>query len=88
MNKLIQQSIIIAISCLLLAGCIGSIVGAAVDTAIEVIKVPFKVGGAVIDVVTPDELTDDGQKSGKQKAIKKDQQSYEVQALELESEGL
>lgn len=38
--------------CLTLQGCVGFIVGTAVDVAIEVVKVPFKVGGAVIDVAT------------------------------------
>ncbi|MGF1546284.1 MAG: hypothetical protein ACFCUG_03035 [Thiotrichales bacterium] len=38
----------------LTTGCVGTIIGATVDTAIEVAKVPFKVGGAVIDVVAGD----------------------------------
>jgi hypothetical protein len=37
---------------LMLQGCLGTIVGNTVDVAIEVAKVPFKVGGAVIDVVS------------------------------------
>lgn len=37
-----------------LSGCISTIVGAAVDTTIAVVKVPFKVGGAVLDVVKGD----------------------------------
>lgn len=40
--------------CLLLNSCIGSIVGVAVDTTIEVVKVPFKVAGAAIDLAIPD----------------------------------
>lgn len=39
---------------LCLTGCVGKIVGAAVDTTIEVAKVPFKVVGAAVDVVTDD----------------------------------
>lgn len=42
----------------LLSGCIGTVVGAAVDTAIEVVKIPIKVGAAVVDVVTPDKLAE------------------------------
>ena len=37
------------------SACVGTVVGATVDTAIEVAKVPFKVGGAVVDVVTGDD---------------------------------
>jgi len=33
--------------CLLLQGCLGKIVGTTADVAIEVVKVPFKVGGGV-----------------------------------------
>lgn len=39
-------------------GCLGSIIGTTADVVIEVVKVPFKVGGAVVDVVTGDDLTD------------------------------
>ncbi|MDQ6968900.1 MAG: NF038104 family lipoprotein [Mariprofundus sp.] len=38
-----------------LSGCLGTVVGAAVDVTTEVIKVPFKVGGAIIDGVTGDD---------------------------------
>ena len=38
----------------LLQGCISTIVGTVVDTAIEVVKVPFKVGGAIIDAASGD----------------------------------
>jgi len=37
-----------------LSACVSTIIGTAVDTTIEVAKVPFKVGGAVIDVMTGD----------------------------------
>ena len=37
------------------AGCVGAVVGTAADVAIEVAKVPFKVGGAVVDVATGDD---------------------------------
>jgi len=43
---------------LLLSGCVGAVVGAAVDTTIEVAKVPFKVGGAAVDLVVPDDDND------------------------------
>ena len=38
-----------------LQGCVGTLVGAAVDTTIEVAKVPFKVAGAAVDVITDDD---------------------------------
>jgi hypothetical protein len=38
----------------MLQGCISTIVGTVVDTAIEVVKVPFKVGGAIIDAASSD----------------------------------
>ena len=45
--------------CLSLSACVGAVVGAAVDTTIEVAKVPFKVAGAAIDLVIPDADDDD-----------------------------
>ena len=44
----------------LLSGCVGKIVGAAVDTTIEVVKVPFKVAGAAVDVVSGGSKKDKG----------------------------
>jgi hypothetical protein len=39
---------------MLLTACLGTVVGTAVDITLEVAKVPFKVAGAAIDVVTDD----------------------------------
>jgi len=38
-----------------LTACVGTIVGTTVDVAVEAAKVPFKVGGAVVDVATGDD---------------------------------
>jgi hypothetical protein len=38
-----------------LTACLATVVGTAVDVSLEVAKVPFKVVGAAIDVVTDDE---------------------------------
>lgn len=43
---------------LMLNGCASTIIGTATDAAIEVAKVPFKVGAAVIDVVAGDDDDD------------------------------
>lgn len=42
-----------------LTGCLGTVIGTAVDVTLEVAKVPFKVAGAVVDVATPDDDEDD-----------------------------
>ncbi|GJM13546.1 MAG: hypothetical protein DHS20C12_19490 [Pseudohongiella sp.] len=41
-----------------LQSCVGTVVGAAVDTTIEVAKVPFKVVGAAVDLAVPDDDDD------------------------------
>jgi hypothetical protein len=46
-----------------LSGCLGFIVGNAVDLGIEVVKVPFKVTKAAVDVITDDD--DDDEKDNK-----------------------
>lgn len=38
-----------------LTGCVGTVVGTVADAAIEVVKVPFKVGGAIADGFTDDD---------------------------------
>jgi len=49
-----------------LNGCIATAVGTAVDVGVEVIKVPFKVGGAIYDGVTGDDEDTDKQDADKQ----------------------
>lgn len=62
MKPVVQSLLVAAIAIFMLNGCIGTIVGTAADVAIEVAKVPFKVGGAVVDVVTDDDDEDDKKK--------------------------
>ena len=50
-----KHRLALLILCTSLQGCVGTIVGAAVDTTIEVAKVPFKVARAAVDVVTDDD---------------------------------
>lgn len=52
MRKLL---VILLVAPFSLSGCVGTIIGATVDTAIEVVKVPFKVGKAVVDVASDDD---------------------------------
>lgn len=51
--------LILAITLFTLQGCLGTIVGTAADVAIEVVKVPFKVTGAAIDLMTDDDDDED-----------------------------
>ena len=41
-----------------LAGCAGTIIETTTDAALAVAKVPFKAGGAIVDVVSGDEDDD------------------------------
>lgn len=43
----------------MLTGCLGAVVGTAVDVTLEVAKVPFKVVGAAIDVATSEDDEED-----------------------------
>lgn len=54
----VSKLILILLFCLSTTACIGTMVGVVVDTTIEVVKIPFKVGAAVIDVATDDDFTD------------------------------
>ncbi|MBS0368659.1 MAG: NF038104 family lipoprotein [Proteobacteria bacterium] len=46
---------LLAVACMGLGGCVvGTVVGAAVDVGVEVVKVPFKVGKGIYDVVKDD----------------------------------
>lgn len=61
MKRLILILSLVAMS-ISLSGCLGFIVGNAVDLGIEVVKVPFKVTKAAVDVITDD---DDNKKDKK-----------------------
>jgi hypothetical protein len=57
-GAILMQKMLIPLMMLLpiLQGCaVGTAVGVVTDVAVEVAKVPFKVGGAAIDVVTGDD---------------------------------
>ena len=60
---IILKILALVFSIFLLQGCtalvVGAVVGTAATVAVEVVKVPFKVGGAVIDVVSDDEEEDE-----------------------------
>lgn len=63
--KLLKSSLLL--STLFLSACIGTIIETTTDAAIAVAKIPFKVGGAIVDVVSGD---DDDDFAGKGKAKK------------------
>ena len=54
MRRLIVVFLLLCLAATSLTGCLGTVIGTAADAAIEVGKVPFKVGGAVIDGVSGD----------------------------------
>lgn len=54
----ILNFLVVLTMCGFLSACVGTVVGVVVDTTIEVVKIPFKVAGAVIDVATPDKSSD------------------------------
>jgi len=69
LNKLRTRFIklsMVVLCCLSLQACLGTIVGTTADVAIEVAKIPFKVGGAVIDVATGDGKSKKDKKKEKQ----------------------
>ena len=53
--KKITLVVLLTILPFALSGCLGFIVGNAVDLGIEVVKVPFKVTKAAVDVITDDD---------------------------------
>ncbi len=66
--KKLSLALMAMVTMLSMQGCISTIVGAVVDTTIEVAKVPFKVGGAIVDMATSDK--DDKAKKDKKEAPK------------------
>ena len=79
-----SQLSLILLLCIFQSSCIvGTVVGAVVDTTIEVVKIPFKVGGAVIDVITPDEFADDIKSSEDELDLDSDEASIQMEAQGL-----
>ena len=55
----------ISLFCLFLSGlfgCVGTAIETATDAAVAVAKIPFKVGGAVVDVDTDDDKSEEDEK--------------------------
>jgi len=42
-----------------LSNCVAAVAGAAVGATVAVVKVPFKVAGAAVDLAVPDDKDDD-----------------------------
>ena len=57
-NKL-YKVVFICLLMISFSGCVGKLVETAVDTTIAVAKVPFKVAGAAVDVVSGDKKSKD-----------------------------
>lgn len=54
-----MKKVMLCLMLLSLNGCLGTIVGTAVDITAEVVKAPFKIGGAVIDAVSDDDAEEE-----------------------------
>jgi len=59
LEKLGISTMFVCLLLLGLTGCVGTIIETATDTAIAIAKVPLKVGGAVLDVVSGDDDDDE-----------------------------
>lgn len=77
--------LVLLLLCLSTTACISTVVGAVVDTTIAVVKIPFKVGAAVVDVVTDDDdFTDVGNTSNaSQQELATDAAAVEMENAEL-----
>jgi hypothetical protein len=73
-----KEIIMIFALLLCLQGCAGMFVGTIADTAIEIAKIPFKVGGAIADVITGD----DGSQKDKRLTESKNIKEYSQNSLE------
>ncbi len=58
-----RRILVLLLAVLPLSGCaamvVGTVIGVATTVAVETAKVPFKVGGAAVDVMTDDDDDDD-----------------------------
>jgi hypothetical protein len=54
----LERLLFVTVLCLALNSCVGTAVGVAVDTSIEVAKAPFKLVGAAADLAIPDDDDD------------------------------
>jgi len=67
MRKIIPCLLLLCAMCN--SGCISTIVGETADVAIEVVKMPFKAGAAIVDAVSSD---DEEKDTDKKKDTKKE----------------
>jgi ABC-type uncharacterized transport system auxiliary subunit len=52
---IISSLLCAAMLCFVLSGCVGTIIETATDATLAVAKAPFKVGGAIVDIVDGDD---------------------------------
>jgi len=53
-----MRKLICLLAILFVTGCVGTVVGTATDLVIETVKIPFKVGKAIVDVASDDDSSD------------------------------
>ena len=54
-HRIFLGSLVAAALLLGMTGCIGTVISTVGDVVVETVKVPFKVGGAIVDAVTGDD---------------------------------
>ena len=64
MTLFVRRILMVFTLVVLTSGCVGMVVGQTTSAAVAVAKVPFKVGGAVVDVATGDD--DENKKADKE----------------------
>ena len=62
---IMKRVVLLSMILVALNGCLATAVSTAVDVGVEVVKVPFKVGGAIYDGVTGDEEDSDNESGAK-----------------------
>ena len=82
MSRLFKVMLIVSL-CVTTSACIGTVVGAVVDTTIEVVKIPFKVGAAVIDVATDDDFTDVAESDSSHSELSSDEAAIKMENVKL-----
>jgi hypothetical protein len=57
-----------------LGGCVGTIIGATTDAAIEVVKIPFKIGGAAVDMMRGEDPDNVGSKKTPKEEVEEEKE--------------
>jgi hypothetical protein len=72
-----NRALLLSAAMTMMSGCVSTIIGATTDAAIEVVKIPFKIGGAAVDMMRGEDPDNVGHKKSEKEVEEEEKPTVE-----------